>query len=160
MTNMHVHYSSQSDDWATPQIVFDHLNALFGPFTLDPCATPDNAKCSRFYTPDDDGLAQDWGQETVFMNPPYGRAISHWIRKAYRASLHGATVVCLIPARTDTRYWHTCVMRAREIHLIKGRICFGEGQHPAPFPSVVVVFRPPKEHGRRFVRSMYLPKGK
>mgnify|MGYP001239103321 FL=1 len=102
---MHVHYSSKTDNWATPQSFFDRLNAEFD-FTLDPCADKDNAKCSRYYTADDDGLAQDWAGERVFMNPPYGRVIGDWIRKAYEESLKGTLVVALIPARTDTRYWH------------------------------------------------------
>lgn len=138
---MNVHYSSRSDEWETPQELFDRLAAMFGPFTLDPCATEMNAKCGRFYTPDDDGLAQSWANERVFMNPPYGRIIGRWIEKAYRESLNGAMVVCLIPARTDTAYWHDYVMRAHEIILLRGRVRFVGGASCAPFPSAVVVFK-------------------
>ncbi|MBN1581449.1 MAG: adenine methyltransferase [Anaerolineae bacterium] len=139
---MKVHYSSKSNEWATPQSLFDRLADMFGPFTLDPCATPENARCERFFTIDDDGLAQAWSGETVFMNPPYGRVIGRWIGKAYRESLGGATVVCLIPARSDTSYWHDYVMKADEIILLRGRIRFVGGTSCAPFPSAVVVFRP------------------
>lgn len=136
---MDVHYSSKTDNWATPQSFFDRLNAEFN-FTLDPCADKDNAKCTKYYTVDDNGLAQDWAGERVFMNPPYGRAISDWVRKAYEESLKGALVVALIPARTDTRYWHKYVMRAKEIRLVKGRLKFGDGRNSAPFPSAVVIW--------------------
>ncbi len=138
---MDVHYSSKSDEWETPQELFDRLAAMFGPFTLDPCATPENAKCKKFYTIVDDGLAQDWTDERVFMNPPYGRVIAKWIEKAYCASLKGAMVVCLIPARTDTAYWHDYVMKAHEIILLRGRVRFVGGKSCAPFPSAVVVFK-------------------
>src|SRR5690625_4260652 len=136
---MDVHYSSKTDNWATPQSFFDRLNAEFD-FTLDPCDDKDNAKCGKYYTADDDGLSQDWAGERVFMNPPYGRAISDWIRKAYEESIKGALVVALIPARTDTRYWHDYVMRAKEIRLVKGRLKFGDGRNSAPFPSAVVIW--------------------
>lgn len=137
---MDVHYSSKSDNWATPQYFFDRLDEEFD-FTLDPCSDKDNAKCSKYYTADDDGLSKSWANESVFMNPPYGRVIGDWIRKAYEESLSGATVVCLIPSRTDTRYWHDYVMKADEIRLVKGRIKFGDGKNSAPFPSAVVVFK-------------------
>lgn len=139
---MKVHYSSESNEWATPQELFDRLAAMFGPFTLDPCATALNAKCERYFTVEDDGLAQSWAPECVFMNPPYGRVIGQWIEKAYHESRDGATVVCLVPARTDTAYWHDYVMRADEIILLRGRVRFVGGTSCAPFPSAVVVFRP------------------
>src|SRR5690625_1469341 len=141
---MDVHYSSASNEWSTPQCFFDRLDSEFR-FTLDPCSDGDNAKCLRYFTQEDDGLAQDWGSEIVFMNPPYGRVIGEWIQKAYEESQVGATVVALIPARTDTRYWHEYVMKAREIRLIKGRLRFGDGRNSAPFPSAVVIFD--KERG-------------
>lgn len=126
--------SSATPEWATPQWLFDDLNREFG-FTLDPCATPDNAKCERFFTKVDDGLAQTW-DGTVWMNPPYGREIGRWVRKAYEASLTGATVVCLVPARTDTSWWHTYCMKANEVRFIRGRVRFiGEADNAAPFPS-------------------------
>ena len=139
---MNVHYTSKSDEWATPQELFDKLAARYGPFTLDPCATQSNAKCEKFYTVDDDGLVQSWAGERVFMNPPYGRVIGKWIEKAYRESLNGAMVVCLIPARTDTTYWHDYVMKADEIVLLRGRVRFVGGKSCAPFPSAVIIFRP------------------
>jgi len=139
---MNVHYSSRSSEWETPQDLFDRLSKLFGPFTLDPCATMTNAKCQKFYTVKDDGLKKSWTNEVVFMNPPYGRAIGKWLEKAYRESLTGTTVVCLIPSRTDTSYWHEYVMKAEEIILLRGRVRFVGGYCSAPFPSAVVVFRP------------------
>jgi phage N-6-adenine-methyltransferase len=138
-----VHFSSNSNEWGTPQDFFDGLNAEFG-FTLDPCATKENAKCAKFYTKDDDGLNQDWSGETVFMNPPYGREIGKWVEKAYQESLNGTTVVCLIPSRTDTKYWHDFAMKG-EIRFIKGRLKFGGLDSPAPFPSAVVIFRGKKD---------------
>ena len=118
---------------------FNKLNTEFN-FTLDPCATAENAKCSKFYTLEDDGLAQDWLNEIVFMNPPYGRQIKHWIKKAFDESLKGAIVVCLVPARTDTQYWHDYCMKADEVRFIKGRLKFSD-KDAAPFPSAVVVFK-------------------
>ena len=136
---MSVHFSSATDLWATPQDFFDRLHAEFG-FELDVCATPDNAKCSRYYTVNDDGLAQEW-TGTCWMNPPYGRAIAGWMRKAWQAAQQGATVVCLVPARTDTRWWHDYAMKG-EIRYVKGRLKFGDAKTNAPFPSAVVIFRP------------------
>jgi len=133
-------FSSKSEDWATPQDVFDKLNAEFS-FTLDPCATIENNKCDKFYTIAEDGLLQDWAGERVFMNPPYGRKIRVWVRKAYRSSLDGAVVVCLIPARTDTAYWHDYIFPfAKDIRYIRGRLNFGGCKSNAPFPSAIVVF--------------------
>ena len=137
---MDVHFSSKTDLWATPQSFFDRLDSEFN-FTLDPCSDGNNNKCKRYFTKEDDGLVQDWGGETVFMNPPYGRVIGDWIKKAYKESLNGATVVCLIPSRTDTKYWHEYVMKAGEIRFVKGRLKFGDSSNSAPFPSAVVIFR-------------------
>jgi phage N-6-adenine-methyltransferase len=138
-----VHFSSRTDEWATPQAFFHELDAEFH-FTLDPCATPENAKCRLFITKEQDGLKQPWAPHTVFVNPPYGRELRHWVRKAYGESLMGATVVCLIPARTDTAVWHDYCMRG-EIRFIRGRLKFGGARNSAPFPSAVVIFRPPTE---------------
>lgn len=134
-------FSSASDEWPTPQWLYDALNAEF-PFTLDPCATEQNAKCRRFYTRLEDGLKQDWSDQVVFMNPPYGRQIGRWVCKAFHAAQDRSLVVCLLPARTDTRWWHDYVMRG-EIRLLCGRLTFEGAAHPAPFPSAVAVFRPP-----------------
>lgn len=134
-------FSSATGNWATPQEFFDKLNWRFGKFTLDPCATPYNTKCANFYTEVEDGLTKDWEGENVFVNPPYGRGIDQWIAKAHREGQKTHTrVVMLIPARTDTRYWHDYVMKAAEIHLVKGRLKFGDSKNSAPFPSAVVVF--------------------
>lgn len=144
-------FTSTTDEWPTPQDLFDTLNAEFD-FTLDPCADYGNAKCPLFFTREDDGLAQSWGG-TVFMNPPYGREMRLWIEKAYEESLLGASVVCLIPARTDTTYWHDFVMKAAEVRFIRRRLHFSNARHDerkasgeatahnAPFPSVIVVFK-------------------
>ena len=136
--NKSVHFSPATDLWATPQAFFDELNKEFG-FELDVCALPENAKCEKYYTPEIDGLKQQW-RGICWMNPPYGREIGAWMEKAYESSLEGATVVCLVPARTDTRWFHDFAMRG-EIRFIKGRLKFGDSKNSAPFPSAVVVFR-------------------
>lgn len=130
--------SSATDLWATPQDFFDKLHTEFG-FTLDVCASPENAKCDRYFTKDDDGLTQDWAG-ACWMNPPYGREIGKWMRKALESSVEGATVVCLVPARTDTAWWHEYAMHG-EIRFIRGRLKFGGHKNAAPFPCAVVVFR-------------------
>jgi len=136
-----VMFSSKTGEWATPQDFYDKLNWRFGPFTLDPCASPTNAKCGKFFTEDDDGLTKDWEGHVLFVNPPYGRGIDKWIEKAYRESRKENTrVVMLIPARTDTKYWHEYVMKADEIYFIKGRLKFGDSENSAPFPSAVIHF--------------------
>lgn len=138
---MNVHFSSKSNEWYTPQYLFDELNEEFN-FTLDPCATHENAKCDKYFTIEENGLMQDWHNDVVFMNPPYGREIKHWIKKAYEESLKGATVVCLIPARTDTTYWHEYIFnKAHDIRFLKGRLKFGGGKNSAPFPSAIVVYK-------------------
>lgn len=141
-------YSSQSDQWETPQSFFDVLNNRFN-FTLDPCCVPSSAKCSIYFTPEDDGLAKSWEGHTVFMNPPYGRVIGQWVKKAREeAEQHGITVVCLLPARTDTRWWQDNIWSeesgqhpsVKEIQFIRGRLKFGNSENSAPMPSVVVVY--------------------
>ena len=136
-----VMFSSKSGEWATPLDFFDKLNWRFGPFDLDPCANAVNTKCTAFFTEDDDGLQKSWGGSTAFVNPPYGRGIDKWIAKGYKESLKENTkVVMLVPARTDTKYWHKYVMLASELYFVKGRLMFGDSQNSAPFPSAVVVF--------------------
>lgn len=135
-------HSSRDHDWETPPALFDTLAAEFGPFDLDVCALPETAKCARYFTPDDDGLAQPW-HGRCWMNPPYGREIGKWIAKARAEAEAGrATTVCLLPARTDTAYWHDHVMKADGIRFLRGRVHFRRGARsgPAPFPSAVVVF--------------------
>lgn len=121
--------------WATPQDLFDSLNKVFN-FDLDPCATEKNAKCPNFISEEEDGLIKKW-EGKVFMNPPYGRGIIQWIKKA---SEHDNLVVCLVPARTDTRWWQDYCMKADSIKFIKGRLTFGEAKNSAPFPSAIVIF--------------------
>lgn len=134
-------FSSATDLWATPQHLFDSLNATYS-FTLDPCATAENAKCAKFYTEADDGLAQNWDGETVFMNPPYGREISKWVKKAVSSQ---AVVVMLLPARTDTAWFHDYLYNKCDIYLLRGRLKFGDAKNSAPFPSMIVVHNPFKE---------------
>ena len=141
-----MHFSSTSDDWATPQDFFDALDAEFG-FALDVCASPTNTKCLNYFTRAEDGLSQDWGRERCWMNPPYGREIKAWMQKAVEASRQGALVVCLVPARTDTAWWHDYAARADEIRFVRGRLRFGNARHSAPFPSAVLVFRPQSDVG-------------
>lgn len=133
-------FSSQTDNWSTPQYFFDLLDSEFG-FSLDPCCTHENAKCKKHYTKEDDGLKHSWAGEVVFCNPPYGRDIGKWVRKGYEESLNGALVVMLLPARTDTRWFHEYIYhKAKEIRFIKGRLKFGNSANSAPFPSMVVIY--------------------
>jgi phage N-6-adenine-methyltransferase len=136
-----VHYSSATDDWGTPREFFDGLHHEFQ-FTLDVCASIDTAKVPRFYSVAEDGLVQPWAPETCWMNPPYGRAIAVWCAKAVQEAAIGATVVGLLPARTDTDWWHRYVIPASEIRFIRGRLRFYGMGKDAPFPSAVVVWRP------------------
>jgi phage N-6-adenine-methyltransferase len=133
-------FSSKTPEWETPQFLFDGLDAEFG-FELDVCATADKAKCKMFFTPEDDGLKQDWGTRVCWMNPPYGRTIGQWLQKAYESSKRGATVICLLPARTDTDWWHRYAQRG-EVRFLRGRLKFGNAVNSAPFPSAVVIFKP------------------
>ena len=144
-----VHFMSSTDDWETPQWFFDKLNDEFC-FNLDPCASDENHKCEKYYTIDDDGIGKNWGGYRVFCNPPYGREISQWVRKAYYESQKDNTVVVmLIPARTDTKWFHQYIYHKSEIRFVKGRLKFGGTKNNAPFPSIVVIFRSPilKEGG-------------
>lgn len=145
MQNIEIMFSSKSNDWSTPQDFFDELNAEFG-FTLDPCADEFNHKCNKYFTEGDDGLLQDWGGEIVFCNPPYGKAIRDWVRKAYiEGCKPNTTVVLLIPARTDTAYFHDYIYHeAKEIRFIRGRLKFGNSKNAAPFPSMIVIYRGPR----------------
>ena len=138
--NTELMFSSKTDLWETPQDLFDKLNKEFH-FALDVCATPENAKCEEFYTKEQDGLKQPW-KGTVWCNPPYGRQIGEWVRRAFLASVSGNTVVMLLPARTDTRWFHEYIYGKAEIRFIRGRLKFGGSQNSAPFPSMVVVFMP------------------
>lgn len=138
--NTAVMFSSETDLWATPQAFFDLVNREFH-FTIDVCATPDNAKCAVYYTPEQNGLAQHW-QGRCWMNPPYGRKIGLWIRKAHESAAQGAVVVGLLPARTDTAWFHNYIYGHAEIRFVRGRLKFGKLVTPAPFPSMIAIWRP------------------
>lgn len=135
---MSVHFSSASAEWETPQDLFDKYNAIYN-FTVDVCATRENVKCQKYYSKAWNGLIQDWSKDICWMNPPYGREISQWMKKAYESALEGATVVCLVPSRTDTAWWWDYAMKG-QIDFIRGRLKFGGHKNSAPFPSAIVVF--------------------
>jgi phage N-6-adenine-methyltransferase len=143
LAKSHILFSSRSDDWETPQNFFDKLNSEFG-FQVDAAASPDNAKCAVFFTKQMNGLAQEWSGKVVFVNPPYGKQMSKWMQKAFESSLAGATVVCLVHSRTDTRWWFEWVQGKAEVRFVRGRLKFGDGKQSAPFPSAVVIYRPPQ----------------
>lgn len=132
---------SKTEEWETPQDFFDRLNEEFH-FDLDVCATPENAKCKRFMTKADDALhpSQRWFGNVCWMNPLYGKQIKDWMRKAYEESQCGATVVCLVPSRTDAGWWHDYAMKG-EIRFVRGRLKFGGSPYNAPFPNAIIVFR-------------------
>ena len=137
-------YSSERNDWETPPDIFERCNSIWH-FNLDAASSDENALCDRHYTLKDDGLNLSWGgsQGRVWCNPPYGREIGKWVKKAYEESLLGTIVVMLLPARTDTKWFHDYVLRADEIVLLKGRLKFrinGVEQNSAPFPSMLVRF--------------------
>ena len=135
-----VMFSSKTDDWETPQDLFDELDKQFH-FTLDPCATPENAKCEKYFTKEQNGLLQSWEGESVFVNNPYSDNL-RWVKKAYRESRKpDTTVVMLLPARTDTRWFHLYCAKGT-IWFLKGRLKFGGQENSAPFPSMVVIFPP------------------
>ena len=141
MTRSRGMFTSERDDWETPQALFEELDARWR-FTLDPCSTHENAKCARHFTAEEDGLAQSWEGETVFCNPPYGREIGKWVRKCAEESRH-AKVVMLIPARTDTAYFHDYIYGKARVTFLRGRLKFERGgvaMQCAPFPSMIVEF--------------------
>lgn len=134
--NAAVMFSSKTDLWETPQTLFEELDAEFH-FDVDVCATPENAKCDTYFTKEQDGLAQEWNG-VCWCNPPYGRNVGKWVEKAAKSN---ATVVMLLPARTDTRWFHDYIYSRSEVRFLKGRLKFGGCKNSAPFPSMVVVFR-------------------
>lgn len=138
--NKELMFSSKTDMWPTPQKFFDEQNKIHS-FTLDCCASKDNAKCDKFFTEEDNGLQQTW-TGNVWMNPPYGRGIGEWVKKAYESVfVEGSSdkVVCLLPARTDTKWFHNWCVKGK-VEFIKGRLKFGDAKNSAPFPSMLVVF--------------------
>jgi site-specific DNA-methyltransferase (adenine-specific) len=138
-----VYHRQLKTEWETPQWFFDQYNAEFG-FTLDVCASPLNAKCARYFTRDQDGLAQPW-EVVCWMNPPYGRAVDRWLAKAHASAQAGATVVCLVKAGTDTQWWHTFKPLASDVRFVEKRLKFGDAENTAAFPSVVMIFRPQRD---------------
>lgn len=137
--NTDVMFSSKTDMWATPQSFFDELDSEFH-FNLDVCATPANTKCAAYYTKEIDGLKQPW-YGVCWCNPPYGRTIGEWVKKAVESANNGAIVVMLLPARTDTRWFHDYIYNKYEVRFIKGRLKFGDSKTAAPFPSMLVIFK-------------------
>lgn len=132
--------------WSTPQPIFDKLNTEFN-FTLDVCAIESNRKCPAYFSPEVDGLAQPWGLERCWMNPPYGEEIALWMEKAWRSAMAGALVVALVPGRTNPPWWHDYVMYASEIRFIRTKVAFvppaGDDRNGVPFTgAVIAVFRP------------------
>ncbi len=139
-------YTSRTEEWETPPDLFAKLDAIYD-FRLDACASPGNAKCAHYFTKADDALSRDWSPfGRVWLNPPYGRAIVGWMRKAYTEARKGALVVCLLPARTDTRWWHAWVAGKSDTVFLRGRLKYlnaqHQKQHSAPFPSVLVIYQP------------------
>ena len=134
-------FSSESEEWATPQSLFNELDAEFH-FNLDPCADESNHKCEKYFTKEIDGLLQDWQGYRVFCNPPYGKKIADWVKKCYmEGAKENTIIVLLIPARTDTKYFHDYIWHRSEIRFLKGRLKFGDSKTSAPFPSMIVIFR-------------------
>lgn len=132
--------SSKTNEWETPQGLFDKLDHEFH-FTLDPCATDKNHKCTKYYTIKEDGLTQSWANEIVFMNPPYGGNTGKWLRKAWHESQQESVIVCLIVSSTDRSYWHDYIFPyASEIRWLRGRLRFGQTDSTAPFASAIVIF--------------------
>lgn len=148
--NRELMFSNKNNAWCTPRDFFDKINKEFN-FTLDPCCMPKSALCKKYYTPDEDGLKQDWSNERVFVNPPYGREIGKWVKKCFEERERAEVIVMLIPSRTDTRYFHNWIYGKSEIIFLKGRLKFVDLDYdgkeedrkmsPAPFPSMLVIFR-------------------
>lgn len=140
--NNELMFSSKSGKWDTPQDFFDKLNEEFH-FSLDPCADDKNHKCKKYYTEEQDGLKQDWSGESVFCNPPYGKEVKRWVEKCFTEVYAGncKCAVMLLNARTDTKWFHQYIYRKAEVRFVKGRLKFGDAKTPAPFPSMVVIFR-------------------
>ena len=143
-------FSNKNNAWCTPRDFFEKLNKEFN-FTLDPCCMPKSALCKKYFTPDEDGLKQSWEGERVFVNPPYGREISKWVKKCFDERKRANIIIMLIPSRTDTLYFHNYIYGKAEIRFIKGRLKFIDLDYngkeedrkisPAPFPSMLVIFK-------------------
>lgn len=145
MNNLDALFSSNKQDWETPPYIVKWLENYYGiKFTLDPCATLENRKAPHFITEEQDGLSLSWKGHVVFMNPPYGTVIKHWIKKAHDEFKKGVFVVGFIPARTDTRYWFDYIWNKDNVAVffLKGRVKFLPLNKPAPFPSCLVIWNP------------------
>ena len=139
-------FASKNNTWETPDDLFTKINSEFN-FTLDVAASAENTKCAKFFTQEDNGLVQDWGKEICWLNPPYGDGISklsNWVKKGREASLLGATVVILIPARTNTEWFHNYCLKG-EVRFVRGRPKFKGAKHGLPQPLLFVIFKPPEE---------------
>jgi phage N-6-adenine-methyltransferase len=156
-------FTSRTEEWETPEYVFLALKKEFD-FQIDVCATSENAKCKVFFDKSVDGLKREWSPFRCWMNPPYGRDIARWMKKAFTESQRGALVVCLIPSRTDTRWWHDWVMKSSEVRFVSGRISFGSSKNSAPFPSCIVIYYPELDNPYKLsvpvIRSVSFDKSK
>ncbi len=156
-------FSSNSGEHETPDDLFAELNAEFN-FTLDPAATPKNAKCENYYTKAENGIVQPW-PGNVFCNPPYGREVGKWIIKGRSEAANGSLVVMLLPARTDTKWFHDYIEGQAEVRFIAGRLKFSNSKNSDPFPSMVVIYWPSNTQvkkmimKRKILKSGWKPKG-
>ena len=130
-------FSSKNEEWETPQYLFESLDQEFK-FTVDVASNDENYKVYKHYTKKEDGLNQNWNNERVWCNPPYGKNIYEWVKKAY---LSKSLVVMLLPARTDTKWFHEYILNKAEIRFLKGRLRFGNSKNSAPFPSMIVIYK-------------------
>ena len=144
MKNENVHFSSKTDEWETPQNLFDEIQKEFPMLNMDVCATEENRKLPRFFSKEQNGLNQKWTFGGVWMNPPYGREIGKWVKKA--AQCEARVTVCLLPARTDTKWFHEYILGKAEVRFLKGRLRFGQSTNSAPFPSMIVIFKQTNEN--------------
>lgn len=131
-------FTSNSDEWYTPLTLFNQLDEKYH-FTLDPCCTPETAKANTYFTIDDDGLSKSWNGHVVFCNPPYSK-IKAWVKKCFDEWNANTTIVLLIPARTDTSYFHDFIYHKADIEFIRGRLHFNDSKNAAPFPSMIAIF--------------------
>lgn len=136
-----VHFLNENENWATPKDLFQQLSEDYGPFDLDVCATKESAKCASFYSKEEDAFTKNWHRDgsRAYMNPPYGRQVAGWLQKAYIESKCGLKIVCLLPARTDTAWFHDIASKGI-VRFIRGRVRFEGATAGAPFPSLLVLF--------------------
>ena len=131
-------FTSDSGEWETPKWLFDKWNKKYE-FLVDVCATRNNRKCNFYYNKAMNGLTQDWSKSN-WMNPPYGRNIIDWVEKAHEEAIKGNLTIALLPARTDTKWFHDYIYNKYEIEFLKGRLKFSGSKNSAPFPSMIVIF--------------------